>query len=54
MVSGLYYDPPSKEVKKVVEYQADEVIYEKEYTAKADKCLYQRKNEIILEREYQC
>ena len=31
-----YYDPPSKYVKRVVEYQADEIIYEKEYAAKVD------------------
>jgi hypothetical protein len=56
-----YYDPPSKEVKKVVEYQADEVIYEKEYTAKADSAYIKEKmksfskgntnaNQMILEK----
>ena len=31
-----FYDPPSTQVKRVVEYQADEIIYEKEYPAKVD------------------
>lgn len=31
-----YYEPPSTEIKKIVEYQADEIIYEKEYITKAD------------------
>lgn len=31
-----YYEPPSNEVKKVQEYQADEVIYEKEYPPNID------------------
>lgn len=31
-----YYDVPTRNVKRVVEYQADEIIYEKEYEAKVD------------------
>ncbi len=40
-----YYDPPKTDVKRVVEYQADEIIYEKEYAAKVDSTYIKKRME---------
>lgn len=40
-----FYDAPTTDVKRVVEYQADEVIYEKEYTAKVDSTYIKKRME---------
>ena len=38
-----YYTPGSKKIEKVLEYQADEVIYEKEYLTKVDSTYLEKK-----------
>lgn len=38
-----YYSPGSKKIEKVLEYQADEVIYEKEYATKLDSTYLEKK-----------
>jgi antitoxin component YwqK of YwqJK toxin-antitoxin module len=38
-----YYTPGSKKIEKVLEYQADEVIYEKEYLGKTDSVYLEKK-----------
>lgn len=48
-----YYDPQTAEVRRVVEYQADEMIYEKEYTAKVDSTYIKERMKAFSKGEVQ-
>jgi antitoxin component YwqK of YwqJK toxin-antitoxin module len=48
-----YYDPQTNEVRRVVEYQADEMIYEKEYTAKVDSTYIKQRMKAFSKGEVQ-
>lgn len=44
--SWTYYEPPSKEIKHVIEYQADEIVFDTSYTkvmTKTDSLVYLQK-----------
>lgn len=48
-----YYDPPSTDVKRVLEYQVDEIIYEKEYSAKVDSAYILKRMQTFPKGEIQ-